>query len=56
MDEQTKYYRCWEYSKKGDYHKNLDPDWSYTPTYLFLDYFAIPSLAMLNFFICKKEE
>ena len=27
-------YRGWEYAKKGDYHKNLDPDWSYTPTYL----------------------
>jgi len=27
-------FRGWEYAKKGDYHKNLDPDWSYTPTYL----------------------
>lgn len=27
-------YRGWEYGKKGDYHRNLDPDWSYTPTYL----------------------
>ena len=24
----------WEYAKKGDYHHNLDPNWSYTPTYL----------------------
>lgn len=29
-----KHYRGWEYAKKGDYHKNLDPNWSYTPTYL----------------------
>ncbi len=29
-----KTHRNWEYAKKGDYHKNLDPDWSYTPTYL----------------------
>ena len=27
-------HRNWDYEKKGDYHKNLDPDWSYTPTYL----------------------
>lgn len=27
-------FRGWEYAQKGDYHKNLDPDWSYTPTYL----------------------
>lgn len=27
-------FRGWEYAKRGDYHKNLDPDWSYTPTYL----------------------
>lgn len=27
-------YRGWEYSEKGDYHRNLDPNWSYTPTYL----------------------
>ncbi len=27
-------YRGWEYAKIGDYHRNLDPDWSYTPTYL----------------------
>lgn len=27
-------YRGWEYAKKGDYHRNLDPNWSYTPTYL----------------------
>ena len=27
-------YRGWEYSKKGDYHRNLDKNWSYTPTYL----------------------
>jgi len=27
-------YRNWEYATKGDYHKFLDPNWSYTPTYL----------------------
>lgn len=27
------YYRGWEYAKAGDYHKNLNPDWSYAPTY-----------------------
>ncbi|MEO0258474.1 MAG: class I SAM-dependent methyltransferase [candidate division WOR-3 bacterium] len=27
-------HRDWEYATKGDYHRNLDPDWSYTPTYL----------------------
>lgn len=27
-------YRGWEYKEKGDYHRNLDPNWSYTPTYL----------------------
>lgn len=27
-------HRGWEYAKKGDYHRNLDPNWSYTPTYL----------------------
>ena len=26
--------RGWEYKERGDYHKNLDPNWSYTPTYL----------------------
>jgi 2-polyprenyl-3-methyl-5-hydroxy-6-metoxy-1,4-benzoquinol methylase len=33
LNEKT-YYRGWEYIKKGDYHKNLDPNWAYTPTYL----------------------
>jgi len=27
-------YRNWEYATKGDYHKFLDPNWTYTPTYL----------------------
>lgn len=27
-------FRDWEYAVRGDYHKNLDPNWSYTPTYL----------------------
>ena len=27
-------FRGWEYAKHGDYHRNLDPNWSYTATYL----------------------
>ena len=27
-------YRGWEYARRGDYHRNLDPNWSYAPTYL----------------------
>lgn len=27
-------YRGWEYERKGDYHRKLNPNWSYTPTYL----------------------
>ena len=27
-------YRDWVYLEKGDYHKNLDLNWSYAPTYL----------------------
>lgn len=27
-------FRGWEYARSGDYHRNLDPNWSYTPTYL----------------------
>ena len=27
-------FRGWEYAESGDYHKHLDPNWSYTPTYL----------------------
>ena len=27
-------YRGWEYARKGDYHRKIDPNWSYTPTYL----------------------
>jgi 2-polyprenyl-3-methyl-5-hydroxy-6-metoxy-1,4-benzoquinol methylase len=26
--------RGWIYATNGDYHRNLDPNWSYTPTYL----------------------
>jgi len=26
--------RGWLYATQGDYHRNLDPDWSYTPTYV----------------------
>lgn len=32
MDEEP--FRGWEYSRKGDYHRNLDLNWSYAPTYL----------------------
>lgn len=28
------YRRGWQYATNGDYHRNLDPNWSYTPTYL----------------------
>ena len=27
-------FRGWEYAREGDYHKRMDPNWSYTPTYL----------------------
>ena len=27
-------FRRWEYKSHGDYHRNLDPNWYYTPTYL----------------------
>ena len=27
-------YCSWEYATKGKYHKNLDPNWSFVPTYL----------------------
>ena len=27
-------HRGWEYARSGDYHRKLDPNWSYTPTYL----------------------
>jgi 2-polyprenyl-3-methyl-5-hydroxy-6-metoxy-1,4-benzoquinol methylase len=27
-------YRGWEYARIGDYHRNVDPNWSYTPTFL----------------------
>jgi 2-polyprenyl-3-methyl-5-hydroxy-6-metoxy-1,4-benzoquinol methylase len=27
-------YRGWEYARIGDYHRNLDLNWSYAPTYL----------------------
>jgi len=34
MTRDNKGYRGWEYARIGDYHRNLDPNWSYTPTYL----------------------
>ena len=27
-------YRGWKYARIGEYHRSLDPNWSYTPTYL----------------------
>ena len=30
----TREYRGWEYAKIGDYHRKLDRNWSYAPTYL----------------------
>lgn len=33
-EDNVPFYRGWEYAEQGDYHRNLDPDWSYTPTYL----------------------
>lgn len=27
-------FRGWHYASHGDYHRNLDPNWSYAPTYL----------------------
>lgn len=33
-DRSGSVFRGWEYAKSGDYHKHLDPNWSYTPTYL----------------------
>ena len=33
-DRQVDQTRGWEYARLGDYHRNLDPNWSYTPTYL----------------------
>lgn len=27
-------YRGWEYARTGDYHRNLDLNWGYAPTYL----------------------
>ena len=33
-DSSDKPYRSWEYARCGDYHRKLDPNWSYTPTYL----------------------
>ena len=33
MEKKEKPYRGWVYGEKGDYHRNLDPNWSYTPTY-----------------------
>lgn len=32
--EDTASFRDWEYERLGDYHRDLDPNWAYTPTYL----------------------
>jgi hypothetical protein len=34
LDEEATNFRGWEYARKGDCHRNLDPNWSYTLTYL----------------------
>ena len=34
LDEGSANFREWEYARKGDYYRNLNPNWSYTPTYL----------------------
>ena len=34
QEDNTPSFKGWEYAKIGDYHRNLDPNWSYTPTYL----------------------
>jgi len=34
MREEKRPFRAWLYAERGDYHRNLDPNWSYTPTYL----------------------
>jgi len=34
LKKESAAFRGWEYARKGDYHRNLDPNWSYTPTYL----------------------
>ena len=34
VGEESATLRGWEYARAGDYHKHLDPNWSYTPTYL----------------------
>lgn len=32
--DSTSDYRGWVYAESGDYHRDLNPNWSYTPTYL----------------------
>jgi len=33
-NEEKKFFRGWVYATLGNYHRNLDPNWLYTPTYL----------------------
>lgn len=33
-NEEKKYFRGWAYATEGDYHRDLDPNCFYTPTYL----------------------
>ena len=33
-NQENAQYRGWEYARIGDYHRNLDLNWSYAPTYL----------------------
>lgn len=33
MNESQQPFRGWEYARQGDYHRNIDPSWSFAPTY-----------------------
>ncbi len=33
-ENDQKAFRGWIYAEQGDFHRNLDPNWSFTPTYL----------------------
>ncbi|MCA9563889.1 MAG: methyltransferase domain-containing protein, partial [Myxococcales bacterium] len=34
MQDENPKFAGWQYASRGDYHRTLDPNWSYTPTYL----------------------
>ena len=33
-ENKKKEFRGWVYAEQGEFHRNLDPNWSFTPTYL----------------------